>query len=141
VLETLPLGENSDDFVFDNEVLAQAALFGYRIGELSCPAHYFADASSINFRRSVMYGLGVLRICLRAILHRWGIRTFSLFSWRTARSLTAALALQNPNPEAGELHAVVAVSARDFRAGSSRNMRRDASLPGKVSGRALDMGG
>lgn len=80
VLARLPLGENSDDFVFDNEVLGQAALFGYRIGELSCPARYFADASSINFRRSVMYGLGVLWTCLRVLLHRWRIRTFPLFS-------------------------------------------------------------
>ena len=86
VLTQLPLGENSDDFVFDNEVLAQAALFGYRIGELSCPARYFADASSINFRRSVMYGLGVLWTCLRALLHRWGIRTLPLFS-DTGRTL------------------------------------------------------
>lgn len=86
VLAQLPLGENSDDFVFDNEVLAQAALFGYRIGELSCPARYFADASSINFRRSVTYGLGVLWTCLRAILHRWGIQTLPLFS-ETGRKL------------------------------------------------------
>ncbi|MGH7361841.1 MAG: hypothetical protein ACREJI_09540, partial [Candidatus Methylomirabilales bacterium] len=68
------------DFVFDTEVLAQAALLGYRIGELSCPAHYFPDASSINFRRSVVYGLGVLWTCLRALLQRWGIATFPLFS-------------------------------------------------------------
>lgn len=80
VLIRLPLAENSDDFVFDNEVLAQAALFGYRIGELSCPAHYFADASSINFRRSVVYGFGVLWTCLRALLHRSGIAQFPLFS-------------------------------------------------------------
>ncbi len=80
VLARLPLGENSDDFVFDNEVLAAAAVFGFRIGELSCPARYFAEASSINFRRSVVYGLGVLWTCLRALLHRWGLATFSLFS-------------------------------------------------------------
>jgi len=80
VLTRLPLGENSNDFVFDNEILAQAALFGYRIGELSCPARYFADASSINFRRSVVYGLGVLWTCLRALLHRRGIARFPVFS-------------------------------------------------------------
>jgi hypothetical protein len=66
--------------VFDNEILAQAALFGYRIGELSCPAHYFPEASSINFRRSVVYGLGVLWTCLRALLHRWEISRFPVFS-------------------------------------------------------------
>jgi glycosyltransferase involved in cell wall biosynthesis len=86
VLTRLPLGENSDDFVFDNEVLAQAALFGFRIGELSCPARYFAEASSINFRRSVVYGLGVLWTCLRALLYRCGIKTFPLFS-ETGRRL------------------------------------------------------
>lgn len=80
VLAQLPLGENSDDFVFDNELLAQAAVFGFRIGELSCPARYFADASSINFRRSIVYGLGVLWTCLRVLLHRWGFKTFPLFS-------------------------------------------------------------
>lgn len=80
VLTRLPIAENSDDFLFDNEVLAQAALFGCRIGELSCPAHYFAEASSINFRRSVIYGLGVLWTCLRARLHTWGIARFALFS-------------------------------------------------------------
>ena len=80
VLARLPLGENSDDFVFDNEILAQAALFGYRIGELSCPARYFADASSINFRRSVLYDLGVVWTCLHVLLHRSGIWTLPLFS-------------------------------------------------------------
>ena len=80
VLTNLPLGENSDDFVFDNEMLAQAALFGYRIGELSCPARYFAEASSINFRRSIFYGFGVLWTCTRALLHRSGLRAFPIFS-------------------------------------------------------------
>jgi glycosyltransferase involved in cell wall biosynthesis len=60
VLETLPLLECSDDFVFDNQMLAQAAMFGFRIGEISCPTRYFAEASSINFSRSVVYGLGVV---------------------------------------------------------------------------------
>jgi glycosyltransferase involved in cell wall biosynthesis len=65
VLMRLPLEENSDDFVFDNEMLAQATYFDYRIGEVSCPTRYFAEASSINFRRSVIYGLGVLATCLK----------------------------------------------------------------------------
>jgi len=60
VLLSLPLLVNSDDFVFDNEMLVQAIHFGYDVGEISCPTHYFPDASSINFRRSVKYGLGVL---------------------------------------------------------------------------------
>src|SRR5205823_12621415 len=60
VLTKLPLLENSDDFVFDNQMLAQCVYFGFRIGEISCPTKYFEEASSINFRRSVTYGLGVL---------------------------------------------------------------------------------
>ncbi len=73
VLETLPLEENSDDFVFDNEMLAQAVYFGFRIGEISCPTRYFEDASSINFRRSIKYGLGVLATSFKYLLRRAGI--------------------------------------------------------------------
>lgn len=79
VLETLPLNECSDDFVFDNQMLAQAAAFGFRIGEISCPTRYFPEASSINFRRSVVYGFGVLGTSLKFRLHRSGIRRDSLF--------------------------------------------------------------
>lgn len=60
ILEKLPLDANSDDFVFDNQMLAQIVWFGFTIGEISCPAKYFAEASSINFRRSVKYGFGCL---------------------------------------------------------------------------------
>lgn len=80
VIETLPLNECSDDFVFDNQMLAQAALFGFRIGEISCPTRYFAEASSINFRRSVVYGFGVLATSLRFRLHRAGLRRDHLFN-------------------------------------------------------------
>jgi glycosyltransferase involved in cell wall biosynthesis len=79
VLETLPLEENSDDFVFDNEMLSQAVYFGFRIGEISCPTKYFEDASSINFRRSVKYGFGVLATSLQIILQKWGIKNSPLF--------------------------------------------------------------
>src|SRR3984885_11623138 len=65
VLETLPLHENSDDFVFDNQMLAQAVAFGFSIGEISCPTKYFPEASSIDFWRSVSYGFGVLGIALQ----------------------------------------------------------------------------
>ncbi len=80
VLETLPLGENSDDFVFDNELLVQAVAFGFTIGEVSCPTKYFPEASSINFRRSVQYGLGVLATTAKFVLHRAGIGGGGLFS-------------------------------------------------------------
>jgi glycosyltransferase involved in cell wall biosynthesis len=79
VLETLPLERNSDDFVFDNEIIAQAVYFGFRIGEISCPTKYFADASSINFRRSVEYGFGVLATSLKFFLQRLGVAQSALF--------------------------------------------------------------
>jgi glycosyltransferase involved in cell wall biosynthesis len=79
VLMELPLVENSDDFVFDNQVLAQCVNFGFRIGELSCPTKYFEAASSINFRRSVTYGLGVLKTTLQYALHKWGVARFKIF--------------------------------------------------------------
>ena len=80
VLETLPLAENSDDFVFDNQTLAQAIYFGFSIGEVSCPVRYFPEASSINFRRSVVYGLGVMATSLRFRLNRWHISNSPMFS-------------------------------------------------------------
>lgn len=79
VLTKLPLLENSDDFVFDNQMLAQCAYFGFRIGEVSCPTKYFAEASSINFRRSVKYGLGVLLTTMQFALQRWGLGKFRIF--------------------------------------------------------------
>ena len=80
VLLELPLLENSDDFVFDNQVLAQCVNFGFRIGEVSCPTKYFKEASSINFRRSVTYGLGVVGTTLRFALQKWGLAKFRIFS-------------------------------------------------------------
>ena len=79
VLTKLPLLENSDDFVFDNQMLAQCAFFGFRIGEVSCPTKYFPEASSINFRRSVKYGLGVLATTMQFALQKWGLRKFKIF--------------------------------------------------------------
>jgi len=75
VLERLPLEENSDDFVFDNQMLAQALAGGFRVGELSCPTRYFAEASSINFARSVRYGFGVLAVSAGGLAHRLGLWT------------------------------------------------------------------
>jgi len=76
VLEKLPLLENSDDFVFDNQMLAQMIHAGFRIGELSCPAAYFEEASSIDFRRSVRYGMGVLGVSCQLFLQRRGWASF-----------------------------------------------------------------
>jgi glycosyltransferase involved in cell wall biosynthesis len=73
LLERLPLEANSDDFVFDNQVLAQVIALGWAIGELTCPARYLPEASSINFRRSVRYGFGCLATGLRFRFARWGL--------------------------------------------------------------------
>ncbi len=81
-IERLPLEENSDDFVFDNEMIAQAVYFNYRIGELSCPTRYFEEASSIDFPRSVRYGFGVLATSVRFRLHRWRLLETRLFRER-----------------------------------------------------------
>jgi glycosyltransferase involved in cell wall biosynthesis len=85
VLGRLPLLENSDDFVFDNQVLAQCVHFGFRIGEVSCPTKYFEDASSINFRRSVKYGLGVLATTIQFTLQKLGLAQFRIFSSKGRR--------------------------------------------------------
>jgi len=79
VLETLPLEENSDDFVFDNEMLAQVIYFGFKIGEISCPTRYFEGASSINFARSIKYGLGVLSTTAKYVLQKSNLKRFMIF--------------------------------------------------------------
>jgi hypothetical protein len=75
VLETLPLLANSDDFLFDNQMLVQCHWWGFRIGEISCPTRYFPEASSINFSRSVTYGFGTLGVGIDCLLGRMGLRT------------------------------------------------------------------
>jgi glycosyltransferase involved in cell wall biosynthesis len=87
VIEAIPLEENSDDFVFDNEMLAQVIFFGYRLGEISCPTRYFAEASSINFTRSVAYGFGVLATSIRFRLQRLGLIRSAKFDPRKQRLL------------------------------------------------------
>jgi glycosyltransferase involved in cell wall biosynthesis len=79
-LEQLPLLACSDDFVFDNQMIAQAVYSGSRIGEISCPTKYFPEASSINFRRSCIYGLGVLRTAISYRLCRWGLARSKLYA-------------------------------------------------------------
>jgi len=79
VLKNLPLLGNSDDFIFDNQMLTQAIAFGFRIGEISCPSKYFPEASSINFQRSVIYGIGVLRTSIKYRLWKWGLIRNSIF--------------------------------------------------------------
>jgi hypothetical protein len=81
LLNSLPLERNSEDFVFDNQILAQAIMLGARIGEISCPTRYFPEASSINFRRSSIYGLGVLKTAMEFRLAKWGLRRDPLFEF------------------------------------------------------------
>ena len=101
VLKGLPLLENSDDFVFDNQMLAQCVHFGFRIGEVSCPTKYFAEASSINFRRSVQYGLGVVLTSVQFRLQKIGLGRFRIFSHK-GRRLELGLDAGYYSPEADE---------------------------------------
>ncbi len=80
VLETLPLAANSQDFLFDNQMLIQAHAFGMRIGEISCPTRYFEEASEISFGRSIVYGFGVLWTSFQYRLWRWGLARPRIFS-------------------------------------------------------------
>lgn len=80
VLETVPFMQNSDDFVFDNQMLAQIIYADFDIGEITCPTKYFPDASSINFRRSCRYGLGVLATSFQFRFQKWHIAKYRLFS-------------------------------------------------------------
>ncbi len=79
VLRAINFEKNSDDFVFDNQILSQIAMAGHKIGEISCPTRYFPEASSINFSRSVTYGLGVLKTILIHVIHRVGLVRFSQY--------------------------------------------------------------
>lgn len=91
VLTQLPLEENSDDFVFDNQVIAQLVWFGFRIGEISCPTRYSADSSSISFRRSVRYGLGVLGTSLQFRLCKLKVLDRSIFPRKKEGTVSVSL--------------------------------------------------
>lgn len=93
-LKRLPLLNCSDDFVFDNQMIAQAAWFGMQMGEISCPTKYFADASSINFRRSCTYGFGVLGTAMTFRLARMGMARSPLFDDGEGALLAGALSPQ-----------------------------------------------
>lgn len=80
VLETLPIQENTDDFAFDNQMLCQTLYFGFEVGEVSCPALYFDDASSISFSRSVIYGFGVIETAMKYALAKRGMGHFKIFN-------------------------------------------------------------
>lgn len=79
VIRSIDFTHNDDDFVFDNEMIAQIFMNGYEIAEVTCPTKYFDEASSINFSRSMKYGLGVLRVSLMYRLHKMGLIRYKLF--------------------------------------------------------------
>lgn len=79
VLTTIPFEKNSNDFAFDNEFLVQVHFWGFKMGELTCPTKYFPEASSINFRRSVTYGVSCCSTALKYRLQKWGLRHYDLF--------------------------------------------------------------
>jgi glycosyltransferase involved in cell wall biosynthesis len=118
LLDALPWQSNSDNFVFDNEILAQAIIGGFSIGEVSVPTRYFPEASSIDFRRSVRYGMGVVRTTMLAFLARTGLFTHRLFtaghigrdslpvSERLSREREKLVAAPDAVPENGELQAM-----------------------------------
>jgi len=83
VLLSIPFQQNSDDFVFDNELLAQVFYKGYEIAEITCPTYYFEEASSINFTRSAIYGLGVLRVSVQYLLQKLGAGQYRIFKGLT----------------------------------------------------------
>ncbi len=119
VLESLPLLENSDDFVFDNEMLAQIIFWKYKIGEISCPTKYFPEASSINFTRSMKYGFGCVLTSLKFRLQRMHLGKFGLFD-ESGRKLFEESYYRIVEPEtsagpSGEESQQRAVSAREER--------------------------
>ncbi|MBL7785583.1 MAG: glycosyltransferase family 2 protein [Chitinophagales bacterium] len=79
VLESIPYQKNSDDFIFDNQMLSQIFYAGFEIAEITCPTKYFDEASSINFKRSMQYGLGVLQVSAQHCLQRLGVSKFDLY--------------------------------------------------------------
>jgi hypothetical protein len=101
VLENLPLLRCSDDFVFDNQMLTLAIHRGFRIGEISCPTKYFPEGSSINFRRSIIYGVGVLRTALTFRLASMGLAGSSIFSDGAEQRLISASVLTTLTGQAG----------------------------------------
>jgi len=96
LLETLPLVENSDDFVFDNQMIAQAVMFGFRIGEISCPTRYFREASSINLARSIEYGIGVLGTTASFVAHKLRIIDSPRFGKKGTKVLQPYYSSVNP---------------------------------------------
>ena len=104
LLAALPFERNSDDFIFDNQIIVQAVAAGARIGELSCPTRYAADSSSIDLINSIRYGLGVLRTSAQYRLSQWGLRRYAYLNLDPSRALvpwSAADEASEPSQAAG----------------------------------------
>ena len=115
LLSSLPFERNSDDFVFDNQIIAQAVCAGARIGEVSCPTRYAADSSSINLRRSIRYGLGVLHTCADYRLSRHGLKRPGYLDFEPGKLSEPVLArLQTEEPPA-----TISDQSRKLRVGKS----------------------
>jgi glycosyltransferase involved in cell wall biosynthesis len=137
VLEELPLHANSDDFVFDNQMLAEAIWAGFAVGEVSCPARYFAEASSINFSRSVRYGFGVLGTALEFRLARWGW----ILSERFPRELQAAAVVVPPVAATRTDGAAIPLGhGKQAPAGRDRAARPAAVAPARAATSVTDAG-
>jgi len=141
VLEHIPLLENSDDFVFDNQMLAQTIYFGYRMGEISCPTKYFDDASSINFRRSVTYGLGVLKTAMQFKLQKLGLRKYSIFnpegkklSHRLGRSSSAGPSERAASPASASAHGARATAGPAKKPNAKKSAARKKRTSPKPKG-------
>lgn len=107
LLETVPFLLNSDDFVFDTEMIVQATAFGFRIGEIAVETRYFEEASSVNFRRSVIYGLATLNVLRRYTFHRLGVRRYAQFSQRLSEVISVYHSAIFLRPEMGSRDAAV----------------------------------
>lgn len=102
LLGALPFERNSDDFIFDNQIIVQAIAVGARIGELSCPTRYAADSSSIDLMNSIRYGFGVLRTCAQYRLHQRGLRRYPYLDLDPTRTLVRLPAAHNGTRPAAE---------------------------------------
>jgi glycosyltransferase involved in cell wall biosynthesis len=125
-LETIPFLLNSDNFVFDTEVIAQAVAFGFRIGEIGVPTRYFKEASSVNFFNSVIYGLSTLSVMARYLLSRWNIRPYAQFKKTLPEIISRYHLPQILRPQAAE-------NARTGEGPTSVGRGDDSAAKGNIS--------
>jgi hypothetical protein len=135
LLETIPYHRNSDDFVFDQELVAQAVAAGLAIGEIAVPTRYFAEASSVGLRRSIVYGLSTLRVCARFALHRIRVRPSPKLTPRHRGVAVDSRPVGATSP--GAARPVAGVRAADTRAADTSPA--DTGAPSPVDAGAVDV--